>query len=176
MEWIEVIGIILLILGFVLAAVEMIVPGFGLPGVAAAVCLVAGVFCVTDSLMEGAFVTLLVLALLACMLAVILWMFSRGKLKSPLILREEQQKDKGYISSADLNYLLGKKGVAVTDLHPAGTGNFDDIRFDVVSEGTFINKGAQLEIIRVSGARLIVRELSEDRDNVRKGRHASSGS
>lgn len=159
MEWIEVLGIILLVVGFVLAAVEMMVPGFGLPGISAAVCLVAGVFCVTDTLAEGAFVTLLVLALLAFMLAVILWLLSKGKLKSPIILREEQQKDKGYISSADLNYLLGKKGVAVTDLRPTGTGDFDDIRFDVVSEGKFIDKGARLKIIRVSGAKLIVREI-----------------
>ncbi len=159
MEWIEVLGIILLVVGFVLAAVEMMVPGFGLPGISAAVCLVAGVFCVTDTLAEGAFVTLLVLALLAFMLAVILWLLSKGKLKSPIILREEQQKDKGYISSTDLNYLLGKKGVAVTDLRPTGTGDFDDIRFDVVSEGKFIDKGARLKIIRVSGAKLIVREI-----------------
>lgn len=159
MEWIEIIGLALLVVGFLLAAVEMMAPGFGLPGISAAVCLIAGVFCVTDTLAEGAFVTLMVLALLALMLAVILWLLSKGKLKSPLILREEQQKDKGYISSADLNYLLGKKGVAVTDLRPTGTGNFEDIRFDVVSEGKFIDKGAKLEIIRVSGAKLIVREL-----------------
>lgn len=159
MEWIEVIGIVLLILGFVLAAVEMAVPGFGAPGIGAAICLIAGVFCTADSLVEGAFVTLIVLALLGVMLAVILWLFSKGKLNSPLILKEEQKKSEGYISSADLNYLLGKKGVAVTDLRPSGTGNFEDIRFDVVSEGSYISKGAKLEIIRVNGSRLVVKEI-----------------
>lgn len=157
MEWIEVLGIILLILGILLAAVEMVVPGFGLPGIGAAACLVAGVFCVSDSLVEGAAVTLVVLAVLALVLVCILWMFAKGKLKSPLILREEQKKEQGYISSTDLNYLLGKRGIAVTDLHPMGTGDFEDIRFDVVSEGQFIEKGTKLEIIRVQGARLIVK-------------------
>lgn len=159
MEWIEIIGIVLLILGFILAAVEVVVPGFGAPGICAAVCLVAGVFCTADSLVEGAFITLIVLALLTVMLAVILWLLSKGKLKSPLILREEQKREQGYISSADLNYLLGKKGVAATDLRPGGTGNFDDIRFDVVSEGCYISKGAKLEIIRVNGSRLVVKEI-----------------
>lgn len=159
MEWIEIIGIVLLILGFILAAVEVVVPGFGAPGICAAVCLVAGVFCTADSLVEGAFITLIVLALLTVMLAVILWLLSKGKLKSPLILREEQKREQGYISSADLNYLLGKKGVATTDLRPGGTGNFDDIRFDVVSEGCYISKGAKLEIIRVNGSRLVVKEI-----------------
>lgn len=159
MEWIEVIGIVLLVLGFILAAVEMVVPGFGMPGISAAVCLIAGIFCTADTVAEGALITLVVMALLAVMLAAVLWLFSKGKLKSPLILREEQKKDQGYISSADLNYLLGKKGVALTDLRPSGTGDFDDIRFDVISEGKFINKGAKLEIIRVNGSRLVVREI-----------------
>lgn len=159
MEWIEVIGIVLLILGFILAAVEMVVPGFGLPGISAAVCLIAGIFCTADTAAEGALITLVVMALLAVMLAAVLWLFSKGKLKSPLILREEQKKDQGYISSADLNYLLGKKGVALTDLRPSGTGDFDDIRFDVISEGKFISKGAKLEIIRVNGSRLVVKEI-----------------
>lgn len=159
MEWIEIIGVILLILGFILAAAEVVMPGFGAPGISAAACLVIGVFCTADSLEEGAFITLVVLALLAVMLAAMLWLLSKGKLRSPLILREEQKREQGYISAADLNYLLGKKGVAVTDLHPAGTGNFDDIRFDVISEGCYISKGAKLEIIRVNGSKLVVKEL-----------------
>ncbi len=159
MEWVEALGIVLLILGILLAAVEMVVPGFGMPGIGAVVCLVAGIFCVSDSLVEGAVVTLVVLAVLALVLVVVLWLFARGKLKSPLILREEQKKEQGYISSSDLDYLLGKRGVAVTDLHPMGTGDFEDIRFDVVSEGKFIEKGEKLEIIRVQGSRLIVRQI-----------------
>ncbi len=159
MDWMLIIGIILLIAGFVLAAVEMVVPGFGAPGICGAICLVAGIFCTADSLMEGAFLTLIVLAVLALMLAVVLWLLSKGKLKSPLILKEEQHREQGYISSADLDYLLGKKGKAVTDLRPSGTGNFEDINFDVVSEGRYIDKGAELEIIKVNGSRLVVKEI-----------------
>lgn len=159
MNWIMLAGIILLIAGFVLAAVEMIMPGFGAPGISSAVCIIAGIFCVTDTLMEGAFVTLVVLALLGLMFAVILWLLTKGKLKSPLILKEEQKKEEGYISSQDLNFLLGKKGTAVTDLRPSGVGEFEDIRFDVVSEGCYISRGRKLEIVRVNGSRLVVREI-----------------
>ena len=38
MEIIELIGIIVLIAGFILIAVELVVPGFGLPGIAGIVC------------------------------------------------------------------------------------------------------------------------------------------
>ena len=159
MDWIVLIGIILLIAGFVLAAVEMILPGFGAPGIGGAVCIIAGIFCTTDSLVEGAFVTLVVLALLGLMFAVILWLLSTGKLKSPLILKEEQKKEEGYISSQDLNYLLGKKGTALTDLRPSGAGEFEGIRLDVVSEGLYISCGAKLEITKVNGSRLVVKEI-----------------
>ena len=49
METIVVFGIILLIAGFVLIGIELVVPGFGLPGISGIVCLVAGIFLVTDS-------------------------------------------------------------------------------------------------------------------------------
>ena len=56
------------------------------------------------------------------------------------------------------SYLLGKKGVAETDLRPTGVGNFEGVNFDVISEGKYISKGTNLEIIKVNGSKLIVKE------------------
>lgn len=159
MEWILGLGIALLILGFVFAAVEMAVPGFGLPGIVSAICLIVGIFCTADSVMEGIFITLIVLAGLGLMMAIILWLLSKGKFRSPLILKEEQKKEQGYISSADLKYLLGKRGEAITDLRPSGAGDFDGVRFDVLSEADYIRKGAALEIVKVNGSKLIVKQI-----------------
>lgn len=160
MDWVLALGIAALLLGFVLAAVEMVVPGFGVPGISSIVCLVIGVFLVSDSPLEGALTTLFVLVVLGVMLVVVLCLFSKGKL-SPLVLKEKQSRTEGYLSSADLEYLLGKQGTALTDLRPSGTGVFDDIKFDVVSEGSYIEKGASLRIVRVDGLRLVVREYRE---------------
>ena len=107
---------------------------------------------------EGALITVIVLALLGIMMAVIVWLLSKGKIHSPIILEEEQKKDEGYISSTDLDYLLGKKGIAETDLRPTGVGNFEGVNFDVISEGKYISKGTNLEIIKVNGSKLIVKE------------------
>ena len=160
MDWVVGVGIVLLIVGFVLAAVEMAIPGFGVPGFSAIVCLIAGILCTTDSLIEGIFVTLLVLALLGLMLAVILWLLSKGKLRSPIILKEEQKKEQGFISNSDLTYLLGKKGTAITDLRPSGAGDFDGVRFDVVTEGGYIEAGNGIEIIKVKGSHLVVKAVN----------------
>lgn len=156
-DWLLVLAVALFIAGFILIGIEMITPGLHAPGIIGTGCLVVAVFLVADTFEEGAFITIIVLALLGIMLAVILALLSRGKLKSPIILKEEQKKDKGYISSSDLNYLLGKQGVALTDLRPTGVGNFDGIDFDVISEGKYIPKGTKLVIYKVQGSKLIVK-------------------
>lgn len=156
--WLLFFAILLFITGFVLIGIEMISPGLHAPGIIGTGCLVFAVFMVADTFVEGAVITIVVLALLGIMLAVILGLLSSGKLKSPIILKEEQNKDKGYISSNDLQYLLGKQGEAITDLRPTGVGNFDGINFDVLSEGNYILKGAKLVIYKVQGSKLIVKE------------------
>jgi len=159
MDIFTVVAVILFIAGFILVGVEMVVPGFSVPGVAGILCLIAGIFMVADSVKEGAVITLIVIALLGVMMLVIFGLLSSGRLKSPLILEEKQDTGSGYISSGDLRYLLGKEGVAQTDLRPSGVGDFDGISLDVISEGKYISKGTKLVIVKVQGSKLMVKEV-----------------
>lgn len=154
-------GIILLIAGFILVGIEMVLPGFSAPGISGIICLLAGVFLLADSVMEAAVITIGVLAVLGILMAVILNLLSRGKIKTPIVLEEEQKKTEGYISSNDLDYLLGRQGVAATDLRPSGSGQFDEVKFDVISEGNYIEKGTRITIIKVAGSKLVVRAEAE---------------
>ncbi len=156
-DWLFIIAIILFIAGFILIGIEMIAPGISVPGIAGTACLIVGIFLASDSIEEGVVITIILLVLLGIMLAIILGVLSKGKLKSPIVLKEELNKEKGYISSSDLNYLLGKRGVATSDLRPTGTGSFDEIELDVISEGKYIVKGTKLVIDRVQGSKLIVK-------------------
>ena len=152
------VGIIFLILGFVLFGVEMVVPGFGFPGIAGIICLVAGIFMVTDSLEEGILVTVMVIVVLGILMVVIMGLMHYRKFKSPIILDTEVRSESAYLEEADLKYLLDKEGIAITDLRPAGKGDFDGIELDVVSEGPYVEKGSKIVICKVSANRLIVRE------------------
>jgi membrane-bound ClpP family serine protease len=154
-----ILALLLILAGFILVGIEMVIPGLHAPGIAGTACLIIGIILVSDTIVEGAVITIFVLALLGIMLAIILSMLSKGKLKSPIILKDDQNKLKGYISSSDLNYLLGKQGYAITDLRPTGTGNFDDIDFDVISEGKYISKGTKIVIYKVQGSKLIVKAV-----------------
>lgn len=161
MDSLTVLGILFLVAGFVLVGIEIVLPGFSLPGISGIICLVAGVFLLADSLIEGFVITVVVLALLGILMAVMLWLLSKGKFRSPIILEEEQKRTEGYLSSNDLKYLLGKKGVAVTDLRPTGVGKIDGINFDVLTEGNYISRDSEIEIIKVEGSKLIVRMCVE---------------
>jgi membrane-bound serine protease (ClpP class) len=55
--------------------------------------------------------------------------------------------------------LLGREGVSLTVLRPAGKAQFGDDLVDVVSEGPFITQGRRIEVIEVTGNRVVVREV-----------------
>lgn len=159
METVVWIGIAVLVIGFVLIGIELVVPGFGVPGIAGIICLVAGVFLVTDSLEEGILVTVVVIVILGILMAVIIGLMHHQKFKSSIILDTEVRSGEGYLEASDLNFLLGREGVAVTDLRPSGKGNFDGIELDLISEGAYIKKGRRIVISKIRDNRLTVREL-----------------
>lgn len=154
----EIIGIVLLLAGFVLVGIEMALPGFGLPGISGILCLVGGIILTAKSVSAGIVMAIVVIIILAVMLAVIMTVLSSKKMKSPIVLREDVKGEQGFLSSSDLEYLVGRDGVAATDLRPAGKGNFDGIEFDILSAGSFIKKGQSIRISKVKDNKLIVVE------------------
>lgn len=62
--------------------------------------------------------------------------------------------------------VAGQRGVASTDLRPAGHARFGADAaptVDVVSEGAFIEAGTALEVVRAEGHRVVVRPISPGR-------------
>ena len=157
MNTVMVIGIILLIAGFVLVGIEMVVPGFGAPGISGIICLVAGVFLTADTIEEGIFITVVVIVILGILMTIIMGFLSQKKFRSPIVL-DEDLKAGAPINSSDLDYLLQKEGRATTDLKPAGKGDFEGIELDIFSEGPYIKKGSPIVISRINENRLMVRE------------------
>lgn len=154
----EIIGIVLLIVGFVLAGIEMAVPGFGLPGISGIISLVLGIIFTADTVSEGIIMAIIVIVILGVMLAVAMALLGSKKMKSPMVLREDVKGEQGFLESSDLEYLVDKEGVAATDLRPAGKGNFDGIEFDILSGGSYIKKGQRIIISKVKDNKLIVIE------------------
>ena len=61
-------------------------------------------------------------------------------------------------SSGGTALTIGGSGVALTMLRPSGKARFSDQVVDVISEGPFIAANASLQIVMISGNRIVVRE------------------
>jgi len=156
---INVIAAICFILGFIFIIIEMFVPGFGLPGIAGIIFLVLGIIQVADSILEALIAIIVVLAILGLLLTLVLRSAAKGALSKNLILNDSLKKESGFISSEDLEYFLGKEGVTVNTLRPSGYADFDGVKLDVISQGEYIPKGTKVQIIKVEGSRIVVKEL-----------------
>lgn len=152
----EILGIVLLLAGLVLVGIEMAVPGFGLPGISGIICLIAGIILTAKSVSAGIVMAIVIIIILAIMLAVTMTILGSKKTKAPIVLREDVKGEHGFLNSSDLEYLIGKTGVATTDLRPAGKGDFDGVEFDILSGGSYITKGQSITISKVKDNKLIV--------------------
>ncbi len=157
--------ILLLGLGLLALAVEVfILPGFGVAGILGLAAIgVAIVMAMIGAAPSGGDVAqaLAVLATSLVITAAVVFAWLRhlpnsGRFKG-LLLRGGMPSSDGYIS-APATELVGRDGVALTDLRPAGTAQIGSDRVDVVTEGEYIARGTTVRVIRSEGYRHVVRQ------------------
>ena len=113
------------------------------------------------------FVSLIVYGVLGAAVVgviVVLYLSNRNSKKTAsmleeLVLDERQQNRDGYTSVIDKSKFLGKIGVCLTDLRPAGTIIIDNEPIDVVTEGNFVKQGSEVKVVNVDGSRVLVRQI-----------------
>ena len=161
--------LLLISAGLVLIALEVfVIPGFGVAGALGILALGGGVvlsmlgrfptfgdLTVATSVLFAALVITVVFAY--ALLRHLRWSTSLGG----IFLREATTAELGYTSSDARADLVGKVGMAGTDLRPAGVGIFEGERVDVVSEGPWIEAGRSIEVTRAEGYRHVVREVTK---------------
>lgn len=147
------------LLGMILIIVEVFLPGFGLPGIGGIVLVGAGVVMVGVHFgsLTAVGTLLVIIAVLAVLISWVLRQASRGGKRSDLFL---QERDELHTQQEDMKVLVGKAGTTTSVLRPAGIGDFDGVRLNVVTEGGFIEKGQPIEIVRVDGSRIVVKPVS----------------
>jgi membrane-bound serine protease (ClpP class) len=77
-----------------------------------------------------------------------------GTISNEPRLRRDVASDLG--TNGDLS--IGERGTSLTMLRPAGKARFDNRVVDVFSDGGFIPAETKIEIVSISGRRVIVRE------------------
>lgn len=145
-------GIFLLLAGLVLSGVEMMLPGFSIPGICAAVCFIAGIVLCASTPLQALVIVAVIVVLLTIMFVIIMRRFANGKIRTPIQLKEASDG----LSGSNLSNMLGAHAVAVTDLHPVGMAAFDGGELEVISRGKYIPAGTELVVVSVSMNKLYV--------------------
>ena len=154
-------ALLLYIVGMVLIVVEAHVPGFGIPGISGLICLIIGIYIIADG---NLLMTAMYFMGTAAFLVVGLWFlyntgYGRKYLKT-FFLMEHQSKEKGYVSTMRLDAIVGKEGYVATPLRPAGAIVVDEVKYDAVSDGEYIEKDEKVRITMVEGRKILVKRLT----------------
>jgi membrane-bound serine protease (ClpP class) len=152
-------SLLLFVAGIVLVAIEFFVPGFGVFGILGIASVIGSLALASVDVVSGlksvgiaALVTIVALLILGRSL-------NKRGFWSKLVLQEELSTDEGKATFQKKSELLGKIGVTLTKLRPAGTVKIGDQRYDVVSDGGFIDIHKPVKISHVEGTRIVVSEV-----------------
>jgi membrane-bound serine protease (ClpP class) len=150
-----IIIIILIILGTLLIAAEVFLPGL-VAGVMGACALFAAVVLGYwhYGFTTGTFMLLGISA--AAMVGFIVWiyLFPRTFLGRRLLLKSEIKSPDDHPS---FEGLINKEGTALTPLRPSGTAMIEGKRVDVIAENEMIGANERVRVVQVDGVRVIVR-------------------
>ena len=161
--------IILLGLGVIAVAVEIFVlPGFGVAGVLGGLLVGAAVvLALLGSAPTGGDVVqalaILMTSILITLAVGYAWLrhLPNSHRFGGLVLKESNESAQGYVAALRRPELVGKAGVALTDLRPAGVATVEGERIDVVTEGEYIGSGDRIEVLRADGYRHVVRAAKD---------------
>ncbi|MBM4152864.1 MAG: hypothetical protein FJ220_05005 [Kiritimatiellaceae bacterium] len=145
-----------LICGLFLIGVEIFIPG-GVIGILGALALLAAVaigFSIFPPLLG--WLSLFSILLLSGV-AAYAWMkyFPKSRMGQALSLAQNITKK----DQDDSSWTVGMKGITLSSLRPAGKATIDHQRVDVIADnGSWIEQNVSIEIIRVEGNRIYVKE------------------
>ncbi len=169
LEIASIMDILLFIAGVALLLIEIfVIPGFGIFGIAGIILMIAGLFMgllsdlplVDGSILEMAIMQLAgAFILSALVIFILVKTMPKTKMWNKLILQKNIEAKSGYTSDKKFNNLLKKEGEALTDLRPAGTAVINEKRYDVVTQGEYIEKGAKIKVLEIEGSKIVVKKI-----------------
>jgi len=156
-------AILLLGLGLALIVAEVLFPSFGVLSLLASVALIASLataFGIDTSTGVNFLIAVALLVPTAIMGGMKL--FPHSPVGRRMVAGGLSFEARAATDERDLE-LVGATGEVETDLRPAGTARLDDRRVDVVSRGELIEAGENIQVIEVSGNRVVVARVEPSR-------------
>jgi len=159
---IGIVHIVLFTLGIIFMVTEFFEPGIGIFGIVGIVLMVIDIFILAENFVQG-LILFAALAIIVLLFVLMLLLFaSKGILPKKLVLSESTDNESGYVASAKVELNEGDEGVTVTYLRPAGKAAFGDTKYDVVSEGEFVESGVSVKVLSVVGSKITVKPIEKE--------------
>jgi len=153
----HVLVIALVVLGVLAILLELLMPGWdAYIGVFVGIAAFGIAAAVSVIFLEGAifFVGALLVLLVVGGYGIYLFI-KRKQLHGGMILTEVDDAPQ-----VDVSGFVGREGMAVTVLRPAGDVDFNGVRVEASSDGPFIEKGARVRVVATQANRIIVNAVN----------------
>ncbi len=154
MELVHWIALLLFLSGVIALIVEVfVIPGFGVAGVAGIILMIWSVILIAVDLEQ------IVKSLTLAVLSTFILFFVLLKLVwSRFSLFTKQSNVSGYnIKDESLEGLVGETGVTVTPLRPSGNVEINNIRYDAITNGEFIETNQPIVVSIAKANHLVVK-------------------
>lgn len=147
------------IIGVIFIIIEILTPTIGILAGIGIVAIFYSLILAMGGDINAMYMMVISLVIAILIFAIIIKKLPSSKLWKKIILTNTSSSEQGYVSNKDYSCYLHKEGIVLTELRPAGSVNIEGNVLDVVSEGSFITKGAKIRVIKIEGMRIIVRKI-----------------
>ena len=151
--------ILVLLLGIILVALEIVALPGGISGLLGLGLLVFGI--VQSYLQWGSTIGNIILVGSTLVVVILLAIFMKAKTWKRFVLNEESDSTVNRVDQ--LNISVGDKGKTVARLAPTGKALFGDKMVEVHAINKFIDPDREIEIVAIEGYRVDVCELEDKR-------------
>lgn len=157
---------ICLAIGLILCAVECFVPGFGFFGITGGVLVIFSIvyrMAIGGTWWHLLYMCLIVIVVLSVLVIIAIRSAKSGLLsKTPLIEKTTALPTDYANNETNYGFLLEKEGVTLTICKPAGKVKIDDVEYQAISNGEYIEEGTNVKVIEVDGSTIIVKRIREE--------------
>ena len=158
--------IVLMLLGIGLVCLEIFVPSAGLLGVMATAAVLASIVMgFMHSVLLGTVLVLVATLVLPLIVSLGIKVWPHTPIGKILLIKRPESDKEVLPDTAEYGLrdrLLGKTGVAKTELLPSGDVVIDGKVYDAMSNGVAISAGQPVRVVDVNTQRLVVRPMSEE--------------
>lgn len=156
--WLE---ILLFLGGILLIIIELHAPGMTIFGVGGIIAILASIFLTLGGDLPALNILAISLVVAVIIFSLLLKKLPSSKLWSKLVLQDSENTQAGFVSAQDFSSYLGREGITLTLLRPAGIVDMEGTELNVVSQGSYIPAGIRVKVVSITGNRIVVKPITK---------------